>query len=206
VLRGQVVAVEHAEWRGSWLAFNEHEQVGGLAAAAAARRRKAQRLPTDLAVTARARANAHLCRLVDLSQTGARLTGLTNLVRPGAEFHLSVFGRPAPGDAIGPAVVVWQHGLETGVRFLGDGAAKLAVNRLRAEASGAWTGAFEARHDVACRCLTGARPVVPPIPSAAAVVHEPARSAAPKEHTARGRGQPKTGLLALLIRSVLPAR
>ena len=155
-LRGRVAKPDQSGLPGSWLSFAGSEVIRGLIDAAATRRRRGQRVPTELVINARAGPTVFICKLVDVSSGGARLSGLRGVVRPGIELDLSLFGKSPALGRIDGASLMWVSGSDAGVRFhRASPEARQAVSRLVAEARQGWATAVEAAHPVQCRCALG---------------------------------------------------
>jgi hypothetical protein len=153
VLRGRSRAHETGRVPGTWLAFPTQEMVRGLIGAATVLSRRSHRFPTDVQLRARSQGGTSDCQLVELSYGGARLRGVKLPLQPGDEFEverLPADGATVPLDTV---QLVWDRGLEVGVRFRrrGPGAREAIVGLLQ-ESKEAWLGAPEARHPQSCRC------------------------------------------------------
>lgn len=164
VLRGQVLGL--VEGQGAWLDFPDSRFVkkasgDGLAA------RKQRRLPADLLVEARHVRGANLCRMLDVSLNGCRLTGLA-----GAVLHEDLELRllqppPDVSAAIGRAQVLRVIGNDVACRFLRTTSeARVAVAKLFQSVHAGWGRAIEVRHpQLCCACGRVLEPALPHLKS-----------------------------------------
>lgn len=174
LLRGTVTGF--IEGCGVWIELLDPRPLRDLGPAPYTRR--SRRMATNLEVVVEGQGAR--ARVLDLSQRGARLTGVREAVR-GAELRL---GLPAGGGAVEPlgvVVVAWSEDGECGVRFdRRDPQAAGAVAQLVREIKEGWVRAWNAAHPSFCcreRGLiepallrpscdeAGTRPPSPPDPS-----------------------------------------
>jgi hypothetical protein len=153
VLRGRTRAHEAGRVPGTWLSFPTQEMVRGLIGAATVLSRRSHRFPTEVRLRATSQGGACDCLLVELSYGGARLRGLRLPLQPGDEFGLERLPDEGPAQPLDTVQLVWDRGLEVGVRFRrrAPGAREAIVGLLQ-ESKEAWLGAPEARHPSGCRC------------------------------------------------------
>ena len=123
--------------------------------------RRSRRMATNIEIEIEGQPS--MARMLDLSQRGARLTGVVGAAR-GVQLRLGV---PSPEGAVEPlgvAIVTWCDGGECGVRFerrdpLGTNAVALLVKEIKE----GWARAWHATHPSFCCRERGV--VDPPMPS-----------------------------------------
>ena len=122
--------------------------------------RRSRRMATNLEIAIDGQAQH--ARMLDLSQGGARLTG----VRPaptGAELRLGLVSRGGVAEPLGLAIVSWREGGECGVHFDRRNAAGAAA--LVREIKEGWSRAWNAAHPSFCCRESGAIEPAPPTSS-----------------------------------------
>ncbi|GAC1343545.1 MAG: hypothetical protein NVSMB23_17480 [Myxococcales bacterium] len=169
ILRGRVLGAEQGWFRGTWLEFATPNTVANLFAAATAPRRQSPRFATDRMASARKESGeSFLCRIVDFSETGTRLSGTTALV-PGSQLILA---DTAPSAALGlrtgRARVAWARAGSAGIVFAREApAARASIERFIEGLQRSWQAAPVAQHPPLCGCASGAPPREPHVPRAA---------------------------------------
>jgi hypothetical protein len=151
LLRGRVYGIEDSIFQGAWLEFATSAVVGAIKRSPQAR---ARRLPSHVFVRVeREREVPLLCRLEDISDSGARVSGLGAQLSTGEALKFSVMGKAGSWNGR----VCWSRWSEAGVEFSASQWQMWGValaDRLEAT---------EHRHFSACDCLHGRReePSVP---------------------------------------------
>lgn len=175
LLHGQV-ALPHGD-EGSWVEIHDVRPLRMLTEVEAARR--APRMGCDAPVQVRGKAGVAHARMLDLSESGARFTGVTAFEKSerlelrllsddGLTFHDLPY-----------AYVVWAGPGEMGVQFdLTDRVDRMAVRRLIAETEELWSQAWTGEHPAGCCAGNGL--LEPELPAALATPGAPlARIAKP---------------------------
>jgi hypothetical protein len=165
VLRGQVLG-DQGRTDGAWLLFPDARLCRRMAAAPLTSRRHS-RLPTDLVAQFKGRSGgaSQLCRLADVSFSGARVSGLFTAVDAGEVLDLR-FPQPPPGIpslATLRAEVLRTSASEATVLFLRDHAGtRMLADKLLASIQQSWLQARELTHPPVC-CHSGGV-LEPPLP------------------------------------------
>ena len=143
LLRGCVQTTEQERFRGAWLEFATSDT---LSAATGCRDIRAPRLPSDLFVRVERKLSTPvLCRLQDVSTTGARVCGLGAQLSPGEELRFSLLGRFGPWRGW----VCWSKPGVAGVRF------DVAQSRIFESAFARPPVMIAHCHSADCGCLRG---------------------------------------------------
>jgi hypothetical protein len=144
--------------------------------------RRSRRMATNLEIAIEGQSS--LSRMLDLSQRGARLTGVLHAAR-GAMLRLGIPTPGGPVEPLGMAIVTWCEGGECGVRFeRRDPAGSTAVALLVKEIKEGWARAWHATHPSFCCRERGV--VDPPMPSYGAAGTHPPSPPDPSRPSPRG--------------------
>jgi len=159
------VAVAAVEGRGIWLELLDVRPVRELAPTEYTR--KHRRMGCDLLVELRGEGRIETGRMLELSNGGARIRGLSGMmVNERVELRLLSADKKASRELSG-AFVAWAESGEIGVRFDRlDSNSRNAVSRLVAHAEASWSRPLEASHPPGCCGPEG--PLDPPFPDVAA--------------------------------------
>lgn len=156
------VALAAVEGRGTWLELLDTRPVRELAPTEYTR--KHRRMGCDLLVELRGEGRTETGRMLELSNGGARIRGLSGMmVNERVELSLlspdGKASRPLSG-----AFVAWADSGEIGVRFDRlDSNSRNAVSRLVAHAEASWSRPLEATHPAGCCAPKGV--LDPPLPA-----------------------------------------
>jgi len=160
VLRGQVLARDEG---GLWLEFPD-ARLARRVAERALTKRKHLRIPTDDLVQVRGALGAQIGRMLDISLSGARMTGLSLSAQAGSPVEMRLMAPPegVPADAWRGAIIR-NHPGDLAVRFnRDDPTTRLVVARLQESVQEAWQQARELSHPPIC-CGAGGV-LEPPLP------------------------------------------
>jgi len=155
------------EGRGAWLELLDTRPVRELAPTEYTRQHR--RMGCDLLVELRGEGRVETGRMLELSNGGARIRGLSGLmVNERVELRMLSADRTASGD-LSAAFVAWVERGEIGVRFDRlDSNNRAAVSRLVAQTEAEWSRAQEATHAAGCCGEEGVLdPPPPPLAPAA---------------------------------------
>ena len=165
VMRGQVLGFEQSRTEGVWLEFAD-ARLPRRAGDAALVARLQRRIATDLVVGLRGPSGFQMCRLVDVSMTGARLAGASASLMAGAEVELRFSSLPLASSnesGICRARVVRFEGGVSGLRFSrGDAPTRQLVTKLFSALQEYWARVPEVIHPPICCGPAG--PLDPPLP------------------------------------------
>lgn len=154
VVRGAVVGRTEGSHPGLWLEFAD-TRVAKRLAEAGLRSRNQKRLGCDLMVELRKSQQPFLGRLVDLSQSGARLAGIAGLaLHDQLEVRLVSPASDWPSN-LGLAEIMRIDRSEIGARFLRrEAESRMAVTKLFGAMQQAWAAAPLSEHPAIC-CKSG---------------------------------------------------
>lgn len=164
ILRGHVLGQHEERAEGVWTEFGDARLARRSAEGPIADRRH-RRLPVDLLVELRGRTKPQVCRMLDLSLSGARFGGLAEGVTANLDVELRLLtaapGVPDPAICVGTVVRVGPS--EAAIRFARNHAGtRQIVANLLATVEKAWAGIREVTHPTMCCGPNGV--LDPPLP------------------------------------------
>jgi len=164
--RGRVRAQSNSKIVGSWLEFPRPD-LPSIMQNLAQTRRAHERLPIDVTASVRCADGANLvCRIVDVSADGLRLSGLPFFLKVGEDLSIEMVGMPRSHSDLGKGRVVWVRAQEAGIHFGGRGSRNPSLVKLVEQAAALRSNAIEFVHADACSCTNGERPSEPQPPDA----------------------------------------
>jgi hypothetical protein len=162
--RGRVRAQSSSKIVGSWLEFPT-PALSAILGNLAQNRRVHERLPIDVMASVRCADGAKLvCRIVDVSAEGLRLSGLPFLLNVDDDLSIEIVGIPRACSNLGRGRVVWVRAQEAGIHFPESGSRNPSLAKLVAQAAAVRGTAIELIHPDSCNCRNGERPREPQLP------------------------------------------
>jgi CheY-like chemotaxis protein len=164
ILRGHVLGQHEERAEGVWIEFGD-ARLARRAAEGPISQRRHRRLPTDLLIELRGRTKPQVCRMLDLSISGARLGGLAEGVSANVDVELRLLaagaGLPDPAVCVGAVSRVAPG--EAGIRFARNhSATRQIVASLLGTVEQAWAGVRDVSHPGICCAANGV--LDPPLP------------------------------------------
>src|SRR5467141_2158950 len=108
-----------------------------------------------------------VCRIVDVSADGLRLSGLPFFLKVGEDLSIEMVGMPRSHSDLGKGRVVWVRAQEAGIHFARTGSRRTSLVKLVEHAVAARSTAIQFAHLDSCRCRNGERPIEAPPPAIA---------------------------------------